>query len=127
MNAPVIFGELALLNDEPQAATITTITECVILSITREDFNNLLGNLNQIKERTTEFYADLVEEHTPVVMALSPRSFSQATPLEELEEIGVLGKGAYGLVMLVKDPRTEKSYALKAIKKSKVVENGNAF
>jgi len=121
--APTLFGELALLNDEPRAATITTLTECVILSITREEFNDLLGNLEDIRGRTSDFYDELVEAQMPQQAAASPAPMDM-TPLDELEEIGVLGKGAYGLVTLVKDPNTQKSYALKAIKKSKVVENG---
>eukprot|EP00484_Ammonia_sp_Unknown_P023904 CAMPEP_0197038088 /NCGR_PEP_ID=MMETSP1384-20130603/15115_1 /TAXON_ID=29189 /ORGANISM="Ammonia sp." /LENGTH=813 /DNA_ID=CAMNT_0042468481 /DNA_START=54 /DNA_END=2495 /DNA_ORIENTATION=+ len=42
--------------------------------------------------------------------------------LKELKTIGVLGKGGFGLVTLVQDPRTKKSYALKAIKKHQVIE-----
>ncbi|ETO09388.1 hypothetical protein RFI_27991, partial [Reticulomyxa filosa] len=42
--------------------------------------------------------------------------------LNELVTIGVLGKGAFGLVSLVEDPYTKKTYALKAIKKCQVVD-----
>jgi len=38
--------------------------------------------------------------------------------------IGVLGRGAFGLVTLVVDNNSGKSYALKAIKKSQIVELG---
>merc|ERR1712117_17145 len=44
--------------------------------------------------------------------------------LHEFETIGILGKGAFGLVSLVFDPHTKKSYALKAIKKAQIVELG---
>ena len=44
--------------------------------------------------------------------------------LDQLETIGILGKGAFGLVSLVVDPNTNKSYALKAIKKAQIVELG---
>merc|ERR550539_1365698 len=44
--------------------------------------------------------------------------------LTELRSIGILGKGAFGLVSLVVDPTTNKSYALKAIKKAQIVELG---
>jgi len=124
LNAPTLFGELALLNNEPRAATITTVTECIILSITREEFNELLGNLQDIRGRTSDFYDRLMESQMPQHAPASPGVAKDMTPLDELEEIGVLGKGAYGLVSLVKDPNTDKAYALKAIKKSKVVENG---
>merc|ERR1719454_2373557 len=44
--------------------------------------------------------------------------------LSELKTIGILGKGAFGTVSLVVDPNTNKSYALKAIRKVQVVELG---
>ena len=44
--------------------------------------------------------------------------------LNELKTIGILGKGAFGLVSLVIDTKTNKSYALKAIKKHQIVELG---
>jgi len=124
LEAPTLFGELALLNDEPRAATITTVTDCTILSITREEFNDLLGNLAELQQRTANFYDDLIYDQTPTNAPLSPSVLKKVTPLEQLEEIGVLGKGAYGLVTLVKDPNNNASYALKVIKKSKVVDNG---
>jgi len=37
-------------------------------------------------------------------------------------EIGILGQGAFGIVTLVTDPQSNKSYALKAIKKCQIVE-----
>merc|ERR1719412_1071465 len=44
--------------------------------------------------------------------------------LKQLKTIGILGKGAFGVVSLVLDPLTKKSYALKAIKKHQIVELG---
>ena len=40
--------------------------------------------------------------------------------LKELKTIGVLGKGCFGLMTLVQDPRSKASYALNAIKKRQV-------
>jgi serine/threonine protein kinase len=43
--------------------------------------------------------------------------------LESLEQIGILGSGAFGLVSLVKDTmHTGRTYALKAINKKYVLE-----
>merc|ERR1712061_614260 len=44
--------------------------------------------------------------------------------LEKLKTIGVLGKGAFGVVTLVVDPASNKSYALKAIKKKQIADLG---
>ena len=44
--------------------------------------------------------------------------------LESLEQIGILGTGAFGLVSLVKDTQhTGRTYALKAINKKYVLDN----
>ena len=52
------------------------------------------------------------------------RRAADVCSLKQLKTIGILGKGAFGVVSLVLDPRTKKSYALKAIKKHQIVELG---
>merc|ERR1712217_849577 len=44
--------------------------------------------------------------------------------LNEFKTVGILGKGAFGVVSLVVDKNSGKSYALKAIKKHQIVELG---
>jgi len=44
--------------------------------------------------------------------------------LEEFKTLGILGRGGFGVVSLVQDPQTMKTYALKAMKKSQIVELG---
>ncbi len=36
------FGEMAILDTEPRSASITALTDCLLLRISREDFNELL-------------------------------------------------------------------------------------
>ena len=40
--------------------------------------------------------------------------------LEDFENVGFLGRGAYGLVSLVKHKKTEEFFALKSIAKEKI-------
>lgn len=40
MGAGKYFGEVALVTDAPRTATVTTVSRCVILSITKENFQN---------------------------------------------------------------------------------------
>jgi len=47
---------------------------------------------------------------------------SVTTPLEKMVNIGLLGKGAFGLVTYVQDSISKKKYALKAIRKHDIVE-----
>jgi len=86
-----------------------------------------LGSFAELQNRTAEYYEQLLlQESTPLVQAAptSPSVMKFATPLQDLKTIGVLGKGAFGLVSLVQDPKNSETYALKAIKKCRVVDQG---
>jgi ATP-binding cassette, subfamily B, bacterial len=44
------FGELALLNDSPRGATVTARTDCLFLTLTREQFRELLRMTPDVRE-----------------------------------------------------------------------------
>jgi len=116
------FGELALLNDEPRNATISAgESGCTLLQLSREDFNQLLGPLQDIMKRNAEEYKKPVNDRN-----LFGEPNKQICELDELKTIGLLGRGAFGKVTLVVDPHTKKSYALKAIKKKQIEEIGQS-
>lgn len=50
------FGELALMKDEPRAATVKTKTKCTILSLDRDSFKRLLGPLEDSLKKKFEIY-----------------------------------------------------------------------
>eukprot|EP00249_Psilotum_nudum_P013281 c24256_g1_i5 orf=316-1020(-) len=50
------FGELALLNNKPRAATVSATTQCKCVSIDRASFKRLLGKLDDILNRKKEEY-----------------------------------------------------------------------
>merc|ERR1740123_1475878 len=112
------FGELALLNDQPRAATVAAKTDVVCLELTRKHFQDLLGPLEDImKRRADEMYVKKKTQEP------GPRKrTTDVCGLDQLKTIGILGKGAFGIVTLVLDPYTKRSYALKAIKKHQIVE-----
>jgi len=113
------FGELALLNDQPRAATVAAKTALTCLELTRRHFQELLGPLEDImKRRADEMYNKKSKKSQP------RRRKADVCALTDLKTIGILGKGAFGIVSLVVDPSTNKSYALKAIKKYQIVELG---
>jgi len=116
------FGERALLTNEPRAATIKCSSkdgvECLTLS--REDFQTLLGPLEDIMRDNVEEYEKPADCRKPIGHKLD----SDVCTLEQFKIIGILGRGAFGTVKLVTDPITNKSYALKAIRKNQVVELG---
>ena len=52
------FGERALITSEMRAASIiVTSDECIVLSLQRDTFNRLLGNLSDILERNMGQYS----------------------------------------------------------------------
>ena len=50
------FGELALIKDEPRAATVKTVTDCKFLSLDRMSFKRLLGPLLNLLKKNSELY-----------------------------------------------------------------------
>lgn len=51
------FGELALLKEEPRAATVTATTDCKVLVLSRRTFKSVLGPLQNILTRNaTQLY-----------------------------------------------------------------------
>ncbi len=43
------FGELALLRSDVRAATVKAVADSVALTLSRDQFNSLLGNLSQLR------------------------------------------------------------------------------
>ena len=54
------FGELALLNNAPRAASIKAETECKLLVLDRMAFKRLIGPLENILQRNTEKYVKYI-------------------------------------------------------------------
>jgi len=118
------FGERALLKNNPRAATITATKQTECLELIKKDFEDLLPMkvTQEMDAKIEEEIASTEKFHT---------SKKQPSPLlknlcrlDQLKTIGVLGKGAFGVVTLVVDRTTNKSYALKAIKKCEIVDLG---
>ena len=50
------FGELALIKNEPRAASIMAITDCKLLCLDRLSFKRLLGPIENILKRNSDAY-----------------------------------------------------------------------
>lgn len=116
-----LFGERALLNNEPRQATVTVSSKtAVALVLDRQAFNSLLGPLEDLMKK--------VDPDRPSVLGTIPmkkRSFHYSTGeilRQDLVRIGVLGSGGFGLVELCEHKQTKVCYALKAISKGWIVK-----
>jgi len=58
------FGELALLTNEPRAASIVTITSCKFLTLDRNSFDRLLGSKELFMQKVDQYKS----KPKPVVM-----------------------------------------------------------
>ncbi len=76
------FGELALLNNETRKATVKAATTAILLAIGREDFDRVVGPLQDILDKRAKRYS--------VVGA--PGS------VKDLSIVCELGQGAFGKV-----------------------------
>ncbi|TPX75542.1 hypothetical protein CcCBS67573_g03186 [Chytriomyces confervae] len=58
--------------------------------------------------------------HIPI-----PAPLQRHTKLEDFELLSVLGRGAFGKVMLIEEKSTKKLYAMKALKKEFIIQGGD--
>merc|ERR1711962_1594736 len=110
------FGEKALSGEEVRTANIiaddASGVECLVID--RDSFAHLISNLDEIKKR----YIDL-----PARKQKIHEEFKNLK-LSDLRIIATLGVGGFGrveLVMIASDTK-ERSFALKQMKKSQIVE-----
>jgi len=110
------FGEKALSGEEVRTANIiaddASGVECLVID--RDSFAHLISNLEEIKKR----YVDL-----PARKQKIHEEFKNLK-LSDLRIIATLGVGGFGrveLVMIASDSK-ERSFALKQMKKSQIVE-----
>lgn len=111
------FGEMAILNDDKRAATVTALApavECLLLD--RIPFINLLGTMKELREevkirnRTVSEKVEKVSEY-------------QDVDFKDLDVVGTLGVGAFGRVELVQHKKDKNLvFAMKCLKKVHVVE-----
>ena len=149
LKAPSFFGERALRTKSKRAATITAKTKITLYEMTKTDFDQLLGPVIEIVDDKIRSYRRMTEKFEKEKIKKNNNSSSnhiesysgknnknnlknydvnsfrdKVCDLKDLKHIGILGKGAFGLVSLVIDKYSSKSYALKAIKKHQIVELG---
>jgi hypothetical protein len=113
------FGEQALVNNAPRAASVITTTPVSLFVLARSKFEEILGPISAVLERVME---ERKEEVMKVLeksknVGLAPVNFT----LEDLEQIKTLGTGTFGRVKIARNKKTGETYALKILQKAQIV------
>eukprot|EP01038_Epipyxis_sp_PR26KG_P013978 gene13978-18747_t len=126
------FGEMSLLSNEKRSATVAAITETKCLVLSRADFNNLLGPLDELIKAESKRRSDMINSKRNSAnngglliskfanMFSSPKRDSTTLgvnksnnalfantnnlfDLDHLDKVKVLAKGTFSTVYLVRD------------------------
>ena len=126
------FGEKALISEDVRQATCIATTDVRCVTLMREDFVRMLGNLQDLldaKEVPSDGkLKDTLEQQT----LKDDKQESISFAIDDLDINKTLGVGAFGRVKLVrinsKKPELSsvngQTYALKCLSKKSIVENG---
>jgi CRP-like cAMP-binding protein/tRNA A-37 threonylcarbamoyl transferase component Bud32 len=109
------FGEKALLSEDKRGASIQATSAVKCLTLGRDDFVMMLGNMDDLIEGKVEEEANF--DHGGD--AAERVDFS----LADLNVIRTLGCGAFGRVKLVQANANAKTYALKCQSKKAICDN----
>jgi len=113
----ICFGERALLENEPRAATIEVSSAYAkTLSLEREAFDLLTA---PARARSNNGHGPLARFSSNIAC----RRMLEI-PFDQLCKVGLLGCGQFGTVELVEHMNTEETYALKGISKGFIVRAG---
>jgi len=113
------FGEECLLSDKRAELTVA-LDDAICFTLKREEFLYLLGPLEQIlAERANE--RRLLSEDRQPASSLVPSTMANIE-MRDLRTVGLLGKGSFGLVTLVKSDALEETFALKQLSKQHLLE-----
>ena len=131
LKSPGYFGEKALLSQKPRSCTLTSKGDSTCYSLSSKQFKLVLGPLaDLLKRRMSVLYADaalksvVLKKASAMTKVKEKNRASEITQnVAELIVLGRLGVGGYGVVNLVRDPKTKGLFALKFVRKD-MIERG---
>ena len=109
------FGERALLRRDPRTATVRAATDLKVLVLSHDDF------FKHLTTPVLELLSMKVGKLDAEALAMQRHQLPAKLKKADLQIVRVLGKGAFGKVYLVRCKKNNVKYALKCIKKEKVI------
>ena len=117
------FGEKALLAEDKRQASCIAESTVKCLTLARDDFVMMLGNLDDLIAGTRGDDAHGAPEAVAEEKPELPRNEDEVFSFDNLNVIQTLGCGAFGRVKLVQSTVDGKTYALKCQSKKVIVDN----
>ena len=126
------FGEKALLSEDVRQATCIAATDAKCLTLTREDFVQMLGNLQDLLKASDKRLTIAPATEDKVAKKSQEAIAAAKFELDDFDIRNTLGVGAFGRVKLVKvkpgkilkNGNPDQMYALKCLSKRVIVDNG---
>ena len=126
------FGEKALLSEDVRQATCIAATDAKCLTLTREDFVQMLGNLQDLLKASDKRLTIAPATEDKVAKKSQEAIAAAMFELDDFDIRNTLGVGAFGRVKLVKvkpgkilkNGNPDQTYALKCLSKRVIVDNG---
>lgn len=126
------FGEKALMSEDVRQATCIASTDAKCLTLMREDFVRMLGNLQDLLNGVGQRPSTANKATSDGDSSSEGTSDTTSYELDDLEIRRTLGVGAFGRVKLVKvkpekiptNSNPNQTYALKCLSKRGIVDSG---
>jgi len=109
------FGERALITNEARNATVTTVGEVEVLTLSATDFMFMLGSNDEIKSTNKIRETEEIADSTTTVTCDTKK-------LDAYDVLRVIGQGTFGRVKLAQDKESKVVVAIKCLQKVQIVQ-----
>ena len=121
------FGTNALLGAMPSPETYVAATDTVLYYLTHTDFETMIGTMQDVLDGRSISRSVMrsSSRHTFKTSMTMDKRYTNIT-LDDLTFFNVLGRGAFGKVILVQSKKNKKVFALKAQSKNTILKKGQS-
>lgn len=120
-----VFGTTSLLKGVGSPYTYRASSRVKIFYLTHNDFESILGSVKDAFDGNTATRSMWRDASRSTIITSSSLRSVHKCDLDDLNIYKMLGRGAFGHVMLVQSKKTKRLFALKAQSKYKIFKNRN--